>query len=267
MPETVDAYLDDLRRRVPASDRWWDRALAEIDDHLRCAAEADGEAAALQRFGTPAEVAGGLAKEYNRVQAAGFRWILVGAAVAFVVLSGFSRNGPMMIGSVTSPALALVEVLLAQFGYAFGILALICAPGRPLGATRSALACVSCLAAAVLLKMALTPQFAGGLPAMAAVLALVTWALRRRAGRGEWLAAGTESAWLRVWRAHPALTCAVVCVVAGANAFQLGAMRDGLWPTLYTAWGPLPAGALAAAAEIVAVVAGAMVAPRLLDVA
>jgi hypothetical protein len=60
----IDDYLAELRRLLPR--RLRQRALDEVEDHLRESAEKYGELEAVRRFGDPAELARGLAAVHVR---------------------------------------------------------------------------------------------------------------------------------------------------------------------------------------------------------
>jgi hypothetical protein len=80
---TVEEYLYQLGRLLPGSPIRRRRALAEVEDHLREAAEHDGEAEAIERFGPPAEVARAFADE------AVVRTTVGAAGVLVLCLAGF----------------------------------------------------------------------------------------------------------------------------------------------------------------------------------
>ena len=81
----IDAYLADLDAALTAGSlRRRRRILAEAEDHLRCAAEAGDERAAIAAFGPPELVARRFAEELAHAGAARATW----AALAVVALFG-----------------------------------------------------------------------------------------------------------------------------------------------------------------------------------
>lgn len=113
----IEAYLRELDGCLRLPRRLRARALAEARDHLLCAAERDGEAEAIARFGAPSLVARRFAEE---VAAGSSRWATVVTAAAVlsvgaVVALNDGARGPLafLAGQVaaTCLVLGLVRVL------------------------------------------------------------------------------------------------------------------------------------------------------------
>lgn len=91
---TIEEYLDELARVLPGGRRRR-RVLAEVEDHLREAAEQLGEEEAVARFGSPERVARGFADEGV---ARATSWA---AGVVLLCLAGFV--GAYVVGESTLP--------------------------------------------------------------------------------------------------------------------------------------------------------------------
>jgi HAAS domain-containing protein len=80
---TVDEYIRALRRDLPRG-RHARRVLVEVEDYLRDASLADGEEAAVERFGSPSEVAAAFAPTFGAsATRASVACVLVAVALAF----------------------------------------------------------------------------------------------------------------------------------------------------------------------------------------
>lgn len=105
MGDLIEAYLADVRRRLPAT-RWREDALDELADHLRESAAVVGPDAALERFGPAAIVARGLVAERTRAAVVGSGTLVLalgvaaGAVLAITGLAVFRGENPWATGAV-----------------------------------------------------------------------------------------------------------------------------------------------------------------------
>jgi hypothetical protein len=284
---TIDDYLARLRRRVPSADDWWQRALLEIEDHLRCGAAAASaedpagtESTAIDRFGSIESISQALAIEcaISLTRRAG---VLLGALLLVIVaLSGLTQNGPFLTGHVGAPAVALAEFLITQVAYAAAALCLLQLgwiglrgqPSAPIirSALNGGLVALTTLSVGLLLKLltALAGSSGGLLPTGALVmfvtvacagfgLASLGWRLRRTVGAlgSAESSLATNDTPFPLISLQPSVLLALAILFGGVFAFKVGSMPDGLWPSLATqgAWEATVAGASCALVEVVVI--------------
>lgn len=104
------------------------RVLAEISDHLRCAADdiADGqtgdrhwaEAEAVRRFGAPQQVVPGWVAAYSLDLLRRIAWLAGASVLAVVRIALAARAGPLFTGGLSSPVPLVAAFILSQAGYA-----------------------------------------------------------------------------------------------------------------------------------------------------
>lgn len=137
----IDAYLADLARALHATGRARRRFLRECRDHLADAADAAGEQAAIEAFGSAAEVAAAFDAEVAhhrgaRATAASVAGVLATGGSTLVLIDGAAP------GSSTPVGLALAFFVCAQVAGVAIVLALLQALGvraRTAGAAELAL--------------------------------------------------------------------------------------------------------------------------------
>lgn len=297
VPPNIDAFLVNMRQQIPLVDAWWQRALAEVEDHLRSSAAswsddlpmAEAEAKAVERFGTISTILQGLGAEYaySLVRRYGLWLLALGAAFMMAALT--SRNGPLLIGHIgQQPVLSMIILVLVQVGWFTALLtgvrvAFLLGTFRSLTGLPSlvngAAVMLGSFTAAAALKLLVLIRTQGlssldvGLLAMLVLVATSSpmfWNSWRRFYTAAVVLSGNtrdvedEQALpllrhihpaFRVAARHPRVLVVVTCLLAASWSFMVGAMPDGLWPSLVVAWGRLYAGALSGGLDIFAVLA------------
>lgn len=249
---------------------------------------ADAEAEAIRRFGSEAGVLSGLAAEYACHLVKRYGAWLAGLGAAFMLVALVSANGPLLIGHIGQDLLLSSWVfVLVQIGWFTALLTgvrVVFVLGRRQGLSglgallRGAGVMLASFSAAAALKLAALVWVQGfspvdlGLAAMLLLVALASPLLLRSISRIRSAVAVLEfegggeapqkalpvlrtARLFRLLAERPWAMVVGTCVLAALWAFNLGAMPDGLWPSLVGSWGRAGAGALSAGIDVAAVLA------------
>jgi hypothetical protein len=280
----IDRYLDELAGRLPAG-AWRRRALAEIEDHLRCSAvdlghlgDEGAQREAAARLGSVDVVARSLAGDHAFDVVRGSAAVHALLLLALLGASLTTWNGPWLTGdSGDSPVGAIATFLLVQVAWTTSSLAWLRAwrtrsrptpnAGELVVLLRGLAVGLATYGAALLVRIAEKLTGAAGhttwtgllvllglAAAGAAAVAWTAWRLRstrRLLGDGRAEPAGLVGGAGRRWW----WLVALVSAAAAVCAYQVGSMPDGLWPALAAAgsWRAAAAGVVCAAAEAAAV--------------